>query len=329
LELFLSKASAIVIPMRTLKFLVIPIMLLFLLGFVLFLIAQIANLVYLADRYDPLYGDIVLYGLVGLIVGLLSVPLYTYLTLPKAQLPPQTEDPEVIATYRASLVRRYQKNKLLRREKVVVETEKDIPEAVSMLNRHADRVIQYNTVRTFAGTAISQNGMFDSMIVLYFSMNTVYRVSRVYWQRTSLRQLINLYSQIGLIVIGAKLLEDNLDQYLEENIQEFIDELANQGAETTASMGARATKIIPGFGNVVESIVQGTFNGLMVLRIGLITQKYCGATHAINRKAIRRESFIEARKRIFSIVAVPRKEFFSRLNVFGSWFRREKGVDPV
>lgn len=315
--------------MRTIKFLIIPLLLLFILGFFLFLIAQIANLVYLADRYDPVLGDIVLYGLTGVIVGLVSVPLYTYLTLPKAKLPPQTDDPQLLAAYRASLVRRYQKNKLLRREKVVVETEKDIPAAVNMLDRHADRLIQYNTVRTFAGTAISQNGMFDSMIVLYFSINTVYRVSRIYWQRTSLRQLINLYSQIGLIVIGAKLLEDNLDAYLEENIQEFIDELSAQGAETTASMGARATKIIPGFGTVVESVVQGTFNGLMVLRIGLITQKYCGATHAINRKAIRRESFIEARKRIFSIIALPRKEFFSRMNIFGNWFKREKGVDPV
>lgn len=315
--------------MKTLKFIIIPLALLFLLGFALFLIAQIANLVYLADRYDPVLGDIVLYGLTGLIFGLVMVPLYTYLTLPKAKLPPQTDDPKLIAEYRATLVRRYQKNKLLKREKVVIETEKDIPAAVSMLNRHADRLIQYNTIRTFAGTAISQNGMFDSMIVLYFSMNTVYRVSRVYWQRTSLRQLLNLYSQIGLIVIGAKLLEDNLDQYLEENIQEFIDELANQGAESSASVGARATKIIPGLGNVVESIVQGTFNGLMVLRIGLITQKYCGATHAINRKAIRRESFIEARKRIFAIVAIPRKEFFSRLNIFGNWFKKERGVDPV
>ena len=315
--------------MKTLKFIIIPLALLFLLGFALFLIAQIANLVYLADRYDPVLGDIVLFGLTGLIFGLLMVPLYTYLTLPKAKLPPQSDDPKVIADYRASLVRRYQKNKLLKREKVVIETEKDIPAAVSMLNRHADRLIQYNTIRTFAGTAISQNGMFDSMIVLYFSMNTVYRVSRVYWQRTSLRQLLNLYSQIGLIVIGAKLLEDNLDQYLEENIQEFIDELANQGAETSASVGARATKIIPGLGNVVESIVQGTFNGLMVLRIGLITQKYCGATHAINRRVIRRESFIEARKRIFTIIAIPRKEFFSRLNIFGNWFKKERGVDPV
>lgn len=315
--------------MRTIKFLLIPLLLLFVLGFVLFLIAQIANLVYLADRYDPVFGDIVLYGLSGLIFGLLLVPFYTYLTLPKPQLPPESDDPKILAEYRASLVKRYQKNKLLRRDKVVIESEKDIPVAVSLLNQHADRVIHYNTVRTFAGTAISQNGTFDSLIVMYFSINTVYRVSRVYWQRTSLRQMLNLYSQIALIVIGAKLLEDNLDQYLEENIQEFIDELANHGAETTASMGARATKIIPGLGNVVESIVQGTFNGLMVLRIGLITQKYCGAVHAVNRKAIRRESFIEARKRIFSIIAVPRKEFFSRLNIFSHWFKREKGVDPV
>ena len=315
--------------MRTIKFLIMPIMLLFLLGFVLFLIAQIANLVYLADRINPLLGDIVLWGLCGLVFGLILVPLYTYLTLPKAQLPPQTNDPEAVAAYRASLVRRYQRNKLLKRENVAVADEKDIPAAVSMLNKHADRLIQYNTVRTFAGTAISQNGTFDSLIVLYFSINTVYRVSRVYWQRTSLRQLLNLYSQIGLIVIGAKLLEDNLDQYLEENIDEFIDELANHGAETTASAGARVTKLIPGVGTVVESIVQGTFNGLMVLRIGLITQKYCGAVHAINRKAIRRESFIEARKRIFTIIAIPKKEFFSRMNIFGNWFRRERGADPA
>jgi hypothetical protein len=315
--------------MRVFRFIIIPILVLLVVGFILFMINQIASLVYLADRVNPLLGDIVLWGLSGLIFGLMLVPLYTYFSLPKAKLPPQTDDPKVLADYRASLVRRYQKNKLIRREKLQVESEKDIPAAVALLNRHAERVIQYNTVRTFAGTAISQNGTFDSLIVFYFSINTVYRVSRIYWQRTSLRQLLTLYSQIGLIVIGAKLLEDNLDQYLEENIEEFIEELANHGAETAGSVGARATKIIPGLGNVVESIVQGTFNGLMVLRIGIITQKFCGATHAINRRAIRRESFIEARKRIFSIVAVPRKQFFSRLNIFGNLFKREKGANPA
>jgi hypothetical protein len=310
--------------MRSLKLIFIPIAVLFILGFTLFMIAQVANLVTLADRFDPLFGDILLGFLVGLIVVLLGIPLYTYFTLPKALLPPQSDDPEKLKAYEDSLLKRYAKNKILRREGIIVATKADISPAVKVLDRHADRILQYNTVRTFAGTAISQNGTFDSLIVFYFAINTVYRVSKVYWQRTSLRQLLNLYSQIGLIVIGAKLLEDNLDQYLEENIDEFIDELANQGAETTASVGARATKIIPGLGSVVESIMQGTFNGLMVLRIGLITQKYCGATHAVNRKAIRKQSFMEARKRIFSIIAVPRREFFSKLNIFGSWFKKSR-----
>lgn len=310
--------------MRTLKLILIPLAILFILGFALFMIAQVANLVILADRFNPIFGDILLGFLVGLIVVLLGIPLYTYFTLPKALLPPQTNDPELLAAYQQSLVKRYAKNKILKKEGIDVQQQADIPNAVKALDKHADRILQYNTVRTFAGTAISQNGTFDSIIVLYFAMNTVYRISRIYWQRTSFRQLLNLYSQIGLIVIGAKLLEDNLDQYLEENIDEFIEELANQGAETTASVGARATKIIPGLGSVVESIVQGTFNGLMVLRIGLITQKYCGATNAVNRKAIRKQSFIEARKRIFSIIAVPRKEFFSKLNIFGSWFKKSK-----
>ena len=125
------------------------------------------------------------------------------------------------------------------------------------------------------------------------------------------------------MVIGAKLVEDQLDDILEDNIEEFIHELAAQGAETTASVGARATKMIPGLGNVVESIVQGTFNGLMILRIGLITKKYCGATNSINRKALRRESFTEARRRILSILARPRKQFLSRFDIFSNIFRKK------
>lgn len=315
--------------MQTFKLIWLPVVLLFLLGFVLFLVAQISSLVLLADRYNPVLGDVVLWSLCSIVLLLAGIPLFTYLRLPAAQLPPQTNNPEEIASYRNALIRRYQRNSLLRRENFKVETEKDIPAAVERLNRHADNIIQYNTIRTFAGTAISQNGSFDSFIVLYFAMNTVYRVSHVYWQRSSLKQLLKLYSQIALIVVGAKLMEDQLDEYLEENIEEFIDELASQGAETTASVGARATKFIPGFGNVVESLVQGTFNGLMVLRIGLITQKYCGAVDAINRKAIRKESFTEARKRILSIIALPRKEIFSRLNIFSNFFKKERGTGPA
>lgn len=309
--------------MRSLKLILIPLALLFLLGFVLFLIAQIANLVYLADRVDPLLGDILLITLVAVVAALLLVPLFTYLRLPKAMLPPQENNPEAVAAYQESLVRRYKRNAYLKKQGIEISNIEDVQKALPLLDAQADKVIQYNTIRTFAGTAISQNGAFDSLIVFYFSMNTLWRVSHLYFQRTSLRQLLNLYSNIGLMVIGAKLVEDQLDDIIEDNIEEFIHELAAQGAETTASVGARATKLIPGLGNVVESIVQGTFNGLMILRIGLITKKYCGATNAINRKALRRESFAEARKRILSILATPRKKFLSRFDIFSNIFKKK------
>lgn len=309
--------------MRSLKLILFPLVLLFLTGFVLFLIAQIANLVYLADRVDPLFGDIVLFSLIALVAVLLLIPLLTYFRLPKAILPPQTNKPELVAAYQQSLINRYKRNSYLRKQGVEIRSVEDVRKAVPLLDDQADKIIQYNTIRTFAGTAISQNGAFDSLIVFFFAVNTLWRVSHVYYQRTSLRQLMSLYSNIGLMVIGARLLEDQLDEFLEDNIEEFIQELATQGAETTASVGARATKFIPGLGNVVESIVQGTFNGLMILRIGLITKKYCGATNAINRKAIRKESFMEARKRILKILASPRKEFMSRFDVFSNIFKKK------
>lgn len=309
--------------MRAIKLIIIPILILFVLGFILFLVAQIANLVYLADRVDPLLGDFVFFGLILVVTALFLIPLYTYLSLPKAIFPPEKEDPEALEAYHRSLISRYSRNKMLRRQGVIINNMEDVKKGVKVLDEQADRIMRYNTIRTFAGTAISQNATFDSLIVFYFAMNTIWRVSMIYFQRTSFRQLLSLYSNVALIVIGAKLLEDQLDQYLEENIEEFVTELAAHGAETTASMGARATKIIPGLGNVVESIVQGTFNGLMILRIGLITQKYCGATNAVSRKAIRRESFLEARKRILKILAVPRKEFMSRFDVFSNLFRKK------
>lgn len=309
--------------MKTIRLILFPLLLLFLIGFVLFLIAQIANLVYLADRVDPLLGDVVLYGLVLLVTALFLIPIITFLSLPKAIFPPEKNDPEAVEAYQRTLISRYSRNKILRRQGMLINNMDDVKEGSKVLDAHAEKIMQYNTIRTFVGTAISQNGSFDSMIVFYFAINTIWRVSRIYYQRISLPQLVSLYSNVGLIVIGARLLEDQLDHFLEENIEEFVQELATQGAETTASMGARATKIIPGLGNVVESLVQGTFNGLMILRIGLITQKYCGATNAVSRKAIRRESFIEARKRIFKILAYPRKEFLSRFDVFSNLFRKK------
>ena len=309
--------------MRTIKLIIFPLAFLFLIGFILFLIAQIANLVYLADRFDPVFGDVVLVGLVTIVTVLFLIPLYTYLSLPKAILPPQYNDPEAVATYQRALISRYSKNSILKKNGIITNNIEDVKKGVKILDSEADKIIQYNTVRTFAGTAISQNGTFDSLIVFYFAMNTVWKVSGIYFQRTTFRQLLSLYSNIGLMVIGAKLLEDQFDEFLEENIEDLVHEMAAQGAETTASIGAKATKFIPGLGTVVESLVQGSFNGLMILRIGLITQKYCGATNAINRKAIRRESFLEARKRILKILAGPRKEFLNKFDIFSNIFRKK------
>jgi hypothetical protein len=146
----------------------------------------------------------------------------------------------------------------------------------------------------FVSTAISQNGRLDALMVLAAQTRMVWRVAHVYYQRPSLREMIQLYANIGATIFLVSELED-LD--ISEQIEPVI-ESALAGSLAGAVPGATVVATL-----LTQSILDGTANAFLTLRIGVICQRYCASLVTFNRKAVRRLASVAAAAMLGSIVS--------------------------
>jgi len=108
-------------------------------------------------------------------------------------------------------------------------------------------------------------------------------VSHVYWQRPSLRNLQQLYTNVAINAMAASGIEQ-ID--LSQQIQPIVNAMIKSPG-----------KHIPVVGNaahiITESILEGTVNAFLTLRVGVLTKNYCfPEVRTINE--IKSNSFVEA-----------------------------------
>lgn len=256
--------------------------LLLLVSFAVILVNQTAQLVELADRAHPTLGTVVFWSLIALYGFCVIVPLFLLLRLPKPLRPPKSEaDPE-FPRHLEKLGKRLSRNPLL--SDPTIQTREEVESALITLDSAADQRSKAAASQIFVTTAISQNGSLDALLVLAAQSKLILEIARVYYQRPTMRDLIFLYTNVGATAFIAGELED-LD--LSEQIQPVI----------TSVLGS-AAGAIPGFGAAtnlfVNSVVTGTGNAFLTLRVGAITKQYCRATVLPERRTIRRFAVMEA-----------------------------------
>jgi len=161
------------------------------------------------------------------------------------------------------------------------------------LDEEAKRIIKETATTVFVSTAISQSGRLDGLMVLLAQARMVWRLAHLYHQRPSLREMLDLYANVALTTLLVTGLED-MD--IAEQVEPVI----------AAALSGSLASVIPGV-NVVatmvtNSIIEGTANAFLVLRVGVVTQRYCGALGRLDRKSLRRFASVEAGSLLGSIV---------------------------
>ncbi len=256
--------------------------LLLLVGFAVMLVNQTAQLVELADRFHPAVGSAVFWSLIVLYGFCVLVPLFMLLRLPKPLRPPASEGDPAFPQHLQRLGKRLSRNPLL--SDPTIATREEIDSALITLDSAADQRSKAAASQVFITTAISQNGSLDALLVLAAQSKLILEIARVYFQRPTVRDLIFLYTNVGATAFIAGELED-LD--LSEQVQPVL----------TSVLGS-ATGVIPGLGAAtnlfVNSVVTGTGNAFLTLRVGVITKQYCRATVLPERRTIRRVAVVEA-----------------------------------
>jgi hypothetical protein len=265
-----------------------------LLSFGVVVINQTAQVVELAKQAHPVLGTVTLWGLVVTYTGLIGVPIVMVARMPRPLRPPASDTGPEFEAHLAELGRRLKSNPRVpislglgsRPNRLEVE------QALGALDSEANAVIKQMATTVFLTTAVSQSGRLDALLVLMAQSRMIWRVAHLYYQRPSLREMAYLYTNVAATAFVAGELDDI---ELHQMIQPVV----------AASLGT-VGGAIPGFQVfttiAVNSLLSGSANAFLTLRVGMIAKAYCGSLVAQPRTKLRRSATAEAARLLSGIV---------------------------
>ncbi|NER83666.1 MAG: DUF697 domain-containing protein, partial [Leptolyngbya sp. SIO1D8] len=212
----------------------------------------------------------------------LVTPIVIYFKLPKPiNLP---EDEAEKEKYYQQLAKRLNRNKHLNGLNLDLNKKEELDKALDVLQKKANETIQKTATSVFLTTAVSQNGKLDALTVLVTQTKMVWEISHIYWQRPAIRDILNLYANVGGTAFLASEVED-LD--ISRQIEPVLNAMFKSPGKSLPVVGHAAHIIM-------DSILEGSVNAFLTLRVGIITKRYCGTLEVFDRKKARSSAFIEA-----------------------------------
>lgn len=287
---------------RTLKTIVIPVLtglaLLALVG----LLGSALVLYREASAVHPALGWVVAAMIAAGVVLLIGVPVIQVLRLPGAiRRPRETAGPKwdrFLRTYG----RRLLGNQALREDyerlgdlraalegspgevgKAAGDLEGQVALAVRHLDRKAQTIIGRHAAAVFTATAVSQSGRLDAAIVISAQLRMVREIATLYYQRPGPRELWALYANVGAATFLAGEIQDS-------------EALAVLAAPVSAGLAG----LVPVGGAdplislLVNSLLDGSANAFLTLRVGAVARRYCGVKLEGDRSAVARSASLEA-----------------------------------
>jgi hypothetical protein len=250
--------------------------------FAVFLFNQTMQIVQSARAVNVLFGNGVMWGLIFTYCILLITPFVLWFRLPKRMLPPAATEGEVYDRFLLDFKKRLSRHPRLRG--LPLNSTTDIEAALQTLDKHADDVVTSTASAVFLSTAVLQSGRLDVLVVFAAQTRLIWQVAHVYYQRPSLRDFVQLYANVASTAFIAAGIED-------------IDVDVLVGTIFGSTVAA-----IPGMHLLASSVLSGSANAFLTLRVGMITKEYCRCTTQVEKKGLRRAATLKAAKLLGSIV---------------------------
>lgn len=156
--------------------------------------------------------------------------------------------------------------------------------ALQILDKQADDAVASAASAVFPSTAALQSGRLDVLVVLAAQTRLIWQVAHVYYQRPSLRDFVQLYANVASTAFIAAGIED-VD----------VDVLVSTVFGSTVAA-------IPGMHLLTSSVLSGSANAFLTLRVGMITKEYCRCTVRVEKMGLRRAATLKAAKLLGTIV---------------------------
>ena len=259
-------------------------------SFLVVLVNQTIQLVEFAERFHPLAGKSLFWGLLILYALFILVPVTLYLRLPRAISPPESENTPEFEKHLERIRKRLSTNPLVSSRKL--KTREEIEQALGILDTRSDEVLKSAGSRVFLSTAISQNGALDSLLVLGVLTKLVWEISHVYHQRPSIRDMTYLY---GNVMMTAFLAGELDEADLSEQVQPVISSVLGSAAGAVPGLQVASSVF-------VNSVLSGSANAFLALRVGIIAREYSRALVRPKKGALRKIAVVSAAGMLGSIV---------------------------
>src|ERR1017187_1080142 len=250
--------------------------------FAIFLFNQTMQIVQSARGVNVVFGNGVLWGLIFTYCILLATPLWLWFRLPKRILPPATTEGAEYDRFLSDFRKRLSRRPRLRGH--ALDSQTDIDAALQKLDKHADDVVTSTASAVFLSTAVLQSGRLDVLVVFAAQTRLIWQVAHVYYQRPSLRVFVQLYANVASTALIAAGIED-------------IDVDVLVGTIFGSTVAA-----IPGMHLLASSVLSGSANAFLTLRVGMITKEYCRCPVRVEKTGLRRAATLKAVKLLGSIV---------------------------
>jgi hypothetical protein len=155
-----------------------------------------------------------------------------------------------------------------------------------VVKKQMNKIIKKNAKTVMISTAISQNGRLDFFTIIVVNLRMIKDLVVMCGFRPSFKNLAKLTINVFTTALIAEGLE-NMD------LNDMLP---------TSTMNVLGD--IPFVKPVISSVIQGTSNALLTLRIGIVTRKYLFSdAQEITKEQIRRNALLEAAKMLPSVFA--------------------------
>jgi len=251
---------------------------------------QLHQIFITTSAINPTLGQIITLILALIFAVIFLIPVFGYIKLRKPLETPDETNEIAYNNYLTKLKSRLYQNKYIKEAEYEFEEDKPLVKqvegALDILNKETFELMRETSSTVFITTSISQNGVLDSLFVLINLSKLVWKISHIYNQRPNIKEIFYLYINVAGTVLMAREIEDLaiMDEQLEPVINSLIG-----GSLSNLVPGATAVTNL-----IINSIIQGSANAFLTLRVGIIAKKYSASLTKVDKRLIRRSASIEA-----------------------------------
>lgn len=259
---------------------------------IVFVLIVINQLVAFYQNLETIHPILAIVGTTFLGLILIALIVSPFVLIAKLPAPlPFPDNNEDLEKYQRQFKDKLSKHPISIEHKLDPHNQDDLVQIELTLKEKADKIIFESASAVFISTAISQNGKLDAFTVLAAQLRLIWKVAHVYWQRPSLKNMRQLYTNVAISAMAASGIEQ-ID--LSQQIQPILNAVIKSPGKQIPVLG-NAAHII------TDSILEGTVNAFLTLRVGVLTKNYCfPEVRSINE--IKSNSFVEASILLKSLV---------------------------